>query len=59
MNPGGRVSEWDTGMEMMQEWKFGVGHKASVCNGVWEKGIGNRPAINSAVSELQALRSDG
>jgi hypothetical protein len=32
-------------MKMMQEWKFGVGHKASVCNGVWEKRIGKRPAI--------------
>jgi hypothetical protein len=39
-----RVSEWDTGMKMMQEWKLGAEGKASVCNGIWKRGIGKRPA---------------
>jgi hypothetical protein len=42
---GWRVSERDTGMKMMQEWKNGEEGKASVCKGIWEKGIGKRPAI--------------
>jgi hypothetical protein len=29
-----RVSEWDTGLGLMQEWKFGVEGKASVCKGI-------------------------
>ena len=42
---GRRVSKWDKVMKMMQEWKFAVEGKASVCKGIWEKGIGMRPAI--------------
>jgi hypothetical protein len=30
---------------MMQEWKFGVEGKASVCKGIWWEWIGKRPAI--------------
>jgi len=56
---GRRVSEWDTGVKMMQEWKFGLEGKASVCKGIWWKWIGKRPAISRAVSELETLRSDG
>jgi len=41
-----RVSEWDTGLELMQEWKFGAEGKASVCKGIWWKWIGKRPAIS-------------
>ena len=44
---------------MMQVWKNGAEDKASVCKGIWEKGIGMRPAIRRAVDELQALKSDG
>jgi hypothetical protein len=42
---GWRVSERGTEMEMMQEWKNGAEGKASVCKGIWENGIGKRPAI--------------
>lgn len=42
---GRRVSEWDTGVELMQEWKFGLEGKASVCKGIWWKWIGKRPAV--------------
>jgi hypothetical protein len=27
----GRVSEWDTGVKLMQEWDFGVEGKGSIC----------------------------
>jgi len=56
---GRRVSERDTGVELMQEWKFGAEGKASVCKGIWWKWIGKRPAVNGVVSELETLRSDG
>jgi hypothetical protein len=29
-----RVSEWNTGVELMQEWKFRAEGKASVCKGI-------------------------
>jgi len=41
----GRVSEWGTGLELMQEWKFGLKGKASVCKGIWKRENGTRPAI--------------
>ena len=28
---GWRVSEWGTGLELMQEWKFGLEGKGCVC----------------------------
>jgi hypothetical protein len=56
---GKRVSERDTVMKMMQEWKFGARRKACVCIGIWLKWIGKRPAVKGAVRTLQALRSDG
>jgi hypothetical protein len=39
------VSERDTGVKKMQDWKFGVEGKASVCMGIWRKWIGKRPAL--------------
>ena len=54
---GQRVSEWDTGLELMQEWKTGPRSKGSVCKGIWGKGIGMRPAVRRAVSTLQSLKS--
>src|SRR5690348_11138080 len=52
------VSEWDAGLKMMQEWKLGAEGKASVCKGIWEKGVGHRPAIKEEVRTLQTLKSD-
>jgi hypothetical protein len=54
----GRVSKWDTGVEMMPEWKFGAERKACICNGIWLKWIGKRPATKGGVRTLKALRSD-
>ena len=31
---GRRVSEWGTGLELMQEWKLGRSSKGSVCKGI-------------------------
>jgi hypothetical protein len=41
-----RVSEGDTGVKLMQEWKLGVEHKTSVYNEDWGKRIGRHPAIS-------------
>lgn len=52
-----RVSERDKGVELMQEWKTTAKVKGSVGKGIWENGIGKRPAIREAVRTLQALKS--
>jgi hypothetical protein len=56
---GWRVSERGTGMKMMQEWEFVAGRKASVYSEDWGDGLASVMQLEEAVSELQALRSDG
>jgi len=56
---GRRVSEWDTGVELMQEWKFGWKVRPAFAGGFGGNELASVLQSVRAVSELETLRSDG
>ena len=54
-----RVSEWDTGVELMQEWKFGRRVRPAFARGFGGNGLASVLQLVGAVSELETLKSNG